>query len=408
MHQHLKKRPTYGQRLIYALTCVLLATCTSSATGVRQATRLLIQRTDYSLWLFPIDGGAGQQLTPALTPGDDVVTWSLSPDQQWLAYIQARNWRKEGADRGQAFLLNIATGEKRVLLDAMLPQYYDWGVGPWDADRAIIEGKPVWSKDSQRFTLISDQTGGVGLYVYTLRTHDLRLLTQGQRNIAWPQWSPDEQYILYNDVDAFGTGAGPNGGALWVVPSIGPSRARRLSQTDEHLERISGWQDQTHVLTYKTSFTRGNWDESVVDLQNGERTAVPAQPASPVHCWRYTAETNQLTWRQPTTFNGCNTVLAPQGHWAYALVSPTMNEDQLYLIQRASVARTLLAETKWPPQTILDPLWSPDGHYLTWLTLNAHSTPSAAYTLWAVQVEKQQPFRVAERVAFWEKPIWIK
>ncbi len=79
---------------------------------------LLFQSADQSLWLVSLNGGAGRQLTASLSPADDVVTWSLSPDQQWLAYIQVKSWRKGTfADRRTVWLLNVWTGEKRALLE---------------------------------------------------------------------------------------------------------------------------------------------------------------------------------------------------------------------------------------------------------------------------------------------------
>ena len=98
-----------------------LVTCADIATGGTRPTQLLFQRADHSLWLAPLDQKLNpslidvcrRQLTESLRPDDDVVKWSLSPDQQWLAYVQVRGWRKTNEDRGKARLLNLWTGEKR-------------------------------------------------------------------------------------------------------------------------------------------------------------------------------------------------------------------------------------------------------------------------------------------------------
>lgn len=413
----MKKRPTYLQSLIYALHLCLLATGTSASTSVSRPLRLLVQHADQSLWLYPLDGGAGRQLTPSLTPSADVVIWSLSPDQQWLAYIQMKNWRKADADRGKALLLNVVTGEKRVLLDAMLPAHYNAQIAPSDNDRAIIEGTPVWSKDSQRFTLISDHTGIVSLYVYNLRTANLRLLTQGQHNIAWPQWSPDEQYILYNEIEAFGTGAGPNGGALWVAPSIGPDVARRLSPGDQAFEKVTRWLDNTHLLTHISSFDQRRWEDNIVDLTTGKHTPFTAEAKQPSSCLHFASENKQIDL-QPAPSEGawlfCNVVMAPQGPWAYALLDGTTAQpSQFYLVNINSKEKRLLTEKPSPNPAAFDMDWSPDGQFLIWFYPDTFVPAGdwqeiGSYALWAVQIKQKQPFLLANQVALWGKHRWLK
>lgn len=406
-------------RLMLGIALIMLASCipVPDPTSLSPITQILIQRDDQSIWILPLNGDRGKQLTPSLPSGNNTVIGSLSPDQQWLAYVQLRDWRGQNADTGKALLLNIKSGQSRILLNQLLPSGFNWlQEHPMsDKDRAVIESQPVWSKDSQRFTLVSAHEGMVGLYLYDLSTDKMRRLASGQTNIAWPQWSPDEIYILYNEIEAFGTGAGANGGALWIVRSDIPDLPRRLSNNDDHFEAIDRWQDNTHVLTYNSSLM-GRTNDNVVDIQTGQHVPLSAPTQSEEECLHYTLESNQLS-QQPFANQVaslvCNAGFAPQGHWAYSLVDNNAAQtSQLYLIDTESMERILLAQTQSPNAAAFSVQWSPDGQYLSWLSPEAQSTSAQLsdipkYDLWIMGMNQKAPVLLAQDVSFFSKRYWL-
>ncbi|MBX3015324.1 MAG: hypothetical protein KF832_27640 [Caldilineaceae bacterium] len=315
---------------------------------------------------------------------------------------------------GRITLLNLWTGEKRVVFDALLPEQYNWMEDTWDLDRALFESEPLWSEDSQRVILVSGHTGQIGLYRYDLPTRELTLLAQGPHHLAWPQWSPDEQYLLYHDISAFGTGAGPTGGALWAVRSDGTGSPRRLSQTDDHYEQISGWIDERHVATYKIAFARPLWDLSSVDLQTGDRTPTFIQDPATRPCWRYDPKTAELTMklqRQTNIGIYCNAILSPDGRFAAVdydgSIEQSNNKFLLLDLQTGTV--TTLDEKESIHWAVFDQAWSPTGDLLLWVTPLGKSTASGNdhYGLWGVRVKEKRPFLIAEQIKLGEKWAWI-
>ena len=371
---------------------------------------------DQSLWLVTLPVGTTptrdqlcqRQLTESLIGVNDIVSWSLSPDQQWLAYVQLKGWRTESpADQGTARLLHLTTGETRLLFNALLPVNYVWTDEPWDLDRALFESRPLWSPDSQQLILVAAPTGQSTLYRYDLSTAKPAVLARSPQNIAWPQWSPDAKYLLYNKIDAFGTGAGPTGGALWVVRADGTKPAQRLSQTDEFAEFVTQWLDNTHVRTHKEQFARGSWDWSTVDVATGKRLpALVTDPTSPP-CWIYSPARNELTVKlQPQAAESlaCNTTLGPTGRYAaVTLDSTTQHSGQLLLLDLATGTVTQLATAPFPNLAAFDVSWSPGGDLLLWTAPTAasiaqHDESGPIYALWAADVVQKQAFVITDAV----------
>lgn len=399
------------------------AICMGVTSANATSRQLLFQRADQSLWLAPFPPAASPtltqqcqwQLTEALTGINNIVTWSLSPDQQWLAYVQLKGWRTPDAeDRGVAYLLNVRSGATQRLFTALLPAADDWKTDNWDLDRSLFESKPLWSQDSQQLILVAAPTGQSTLYRYEIATAKLTSLAQSTQNIAWPQWSPDERYLLYNEIAGFGVGAGPTGGALWVVAADGVTPARRLSQTDEYEEVRSVWLDDTHIRTYKRSFARGNWDWSTVDVVSGKRqVSLLTEPALPP-CWSYQAESNQLTVQlqpPPDPLLTCNTTWSPNGRFAAVVLDSNRNHSsQLLLLDLTNGSMAKLAKAAFPDLAAFDLAWSPSGDLLLWTapttaSLAQRDEANLAYALWGVDVNQKQPFVITTPVdwpAQWE------
>lgn len=350
----------------------LADTCTPSHNGEGKVRPLLYQRADQSLWLAYVVLGTDlittlacqRRLTASLSGTTDTVVWSLSPDQQWLAYVELKELRTKEPVQASAHLLHLATAASQVLFTALLPADYDWQVGTRDLDRSLYESKPLWSKDSTQLILVAAPTGRSSLYRYDITTSKLTNLAQSKQNIAWPRWSPDERYLLYNEIEGFGVGAGPVGGALWVVSADGTKPTRSLSQTDEFYEVTAGWLDQTHVRTRKTQFARGDWDWSIVDIENGERLPSISTEVALPPCWNYQPETNELAVKlQPgqTDYRSCNAAMGPTSHYATALIEDAQQQkSRLLLLDLRAGTVTTLIEAPSLHLVAYDIVWSPD------------------------------------------------
>ena len=231
----------------------------------------LVQRKDGSLWRVPLAGGEiTQVLPPVEDPRWDGILWALSPDRGWLAYVTFRQWRQEGAS-GSLHLRSLETGEDRVVMPRLLPAGRSWKQMPQDADRAVlVENRPVWNHAGTAFLFLSGHEGRANLYLYDVQTQAVRRLASPPHNAAWPEWSPDDAWVLYHDVEAFGTGAGPTGGALWRLPATGASVPRRLTPDDEHFEAVIAWANAHTALTSYVSLT-GPDHFAAVDVATGKR-----------------------------------------------------------------------------------------------------------------------------------------
>ena len=189
-----------------------------------------------------------------------------------LAFDRFVDWRKDDA-HGSLELLYLGTKQRKVVLDHLLPKGVSWKELPDDADRAaLIENKPVWNHAGTAFAFLSAHEGKANLYLYDMKSGKFRLLAAPPHNAAWPRWSPDDQWVLYNDIEAFGTGAGPTGGALWAVKADGRSKPRRLSPDDKHFEPVFAWLNDREILTAHVSLM-GVSHPSVLNIVTGKRIA---------------------------------------------------------------------------------------------------------------------------------------
>ena len=326
-----------------------------------------MQRKDGSLWRVPLAGGEiTQVLPPVEDPRWDGILWALSPDRGWLAYVTFRQWRQEGAS-GSLHLRSLETGEDRVVMPRLLPEGRSWKQMPQDADRAVlVENRPVWNHAGTAFLFLSGHEGRANLYLYDVQTQAVRRLASPPHNAAWPEWSPDDAWVLYHDVEAFGTGAGPTGGALWRLPATGASAPRRLTPDDEHFEAVIAWANAHTALTSYISLT-GPDHFAAVDVATGKRVqahvahpmclprrGVPVRSSSRPERVMYLADPlegcgDRWEWPEPVR------VEDGLGYWGQFLNFRV--EKTCYVYERG-------VGVKVKPMQWCDGILSPDGRYL--------------------------------------------
>ncbi|NPA91779.1 MAG: hypothetical protein GXO55_10095 [Chloroflexi bacterium] len=328
---------------------------------------VLVGRTDGSVWQVPLTGGeATQVLPPVADPQGDGYRWALSPDRRWLAYVVFRRWREEEAS-GSLHLRSLETGKDRVVVSHLLPEDTPWQQMPSDADRAVlVENWPVWDHGSTAFLFLSGHEGRANLYVYDVQGEEVVALASPPHNAAWPEWSPDDAWILYHDVEAFGTGAGPTGGALWGLPADRTSSPRRLTPDDDHFEFVTGWANPHTALTHYISLM-GPSHFAAVDVATGKRTPADVvssmcQPRRGVPVRSSSRPDRVMYLVDP--LNGC----ADRWEWS----EPVQVEDGLGYVGRFlnfQVEKTCYVYERGvgiqvKPLRWCDGIMSPDGRYL--------------------------------------------
>ncbi len=233
--------------------------------------RIVVGKGDGSVWLVSTKSGPVKQLLPP--PADKSFSgylWSVSPDKKMMAYVRYVDWREDDASASLE-IMDLKTLQKKVILPHLLKPGVSWKTLPDDADRAaMVENTPVWNHAGTAFAFISAHEGKANLYLYDLKSGEVRLLASPPYNAAWPKWSPDDHWIIFSDIQAFGVGAGPTGGALWSVSADGKTKARRLSPNEKLFEYVFAWISKRHVLTAFVSIA-GNASPTVVNIASGER-----------------------------------------------------------------------------------------------------------------------------------------
>ncbi len=154
------------------------------------------------IWRFAADGSKDSK---QLTRDGTAHRWRLypSPDGKWLAHDDKR---------GQLWLLNLASGDNRLV-----------DQGPKVGDDAYVN--VTWSTDSHYLAIARAQGERqiIQLHIYDLADRKLRSLGTDRYNAYAPAFSPDGQWLYFLSERNFV--ASP--GAPWGDRNLGPGFDRR-------------------------------------------------------------------------------------------------------------------------------------------------------------------------------------
>jgi hypothetical protein len=141
-----------------------------------------------------------------------------------------------------------------------------------EAGIAIMDNSDTlkWSPDGRYLAFIAAIDGpSSDVYSYDRETGQINRLTDGLNQAARLFWSPDSQWIVHEEVENFGTGAGWSVKAVWAAAPDG-NTTRKLYDTEWSGDEVFvEWITPEKFLVY--SWTEVGWrDVRVVDLNTGE------------------------------------------------------------------------------------------------------------------------------------------
>jgi hypothetical protein len=105
-----------------------------------------------------------------------------------------------------------------LLSDELKKQLVSATQGPSEALAAVRDPQALsWSPDGRYLAFIGAEQGiSADLYIYELKTGQVKRLTIGPEQAATPTWSPDSRMVVTQEVARFGGGAGWQVNAVWA------------------------------------------------------------------------------------------------------------------------------------------------------------------------------------------------
>jgi WD40 repeat protein len=164
----------------------------------------------------------------------------------------------------------------------------------------------AWSPDGRYLAFIAAIDGpSSDVYSYDRETGEINRLTDGPNQAAHLFWSPDSQWIVHEEVESFGTGAGWNVKAVWAAAPDG-SGSRKLYDAEYSGDEVFvDWVSPDTFLVYSWTAI-GLQNIRLVNLDSGEAQRIgpefPVQalafdPESQTQLYvvdEYTAQQNNL------------------------------------------------------------------------------------------------------------------
>ncbi|HZY41297.1 MAG TPA: hypothetical protein VFF59_04765, partial [Anaerolineae bacterium] len=123
-----------------------------------------------------------------------------------------------------------------------------------EAGIAIVENRDTlkWSPNGRYLAFIAALDGpSSDVYSYEMQTGQINRLTDGLNQAANLSWSPDSRWIVHEEVESFGTGAGWNAKAVWAAAPDG-SQTKKVYDAPQSSggEQIIGWSAPDTFIVY--------------------------------------------------------------------------------------------------------------------------------------------------------------
>jgi hypothetical protein len=369
------------------------ATPTTSAptaeSSIAAAGPQLIVPNANGLQAFSVDGTLVQSFEQAQPTLGHMLSDGLAPKGSLVAFVSGDNPMtpdREGSGPLMLNLLDTYTGQlqpitplfspemEQALQEANITSERDATV---EAGIAVAENDNTlaWSPDGRYLAFIAAIDGpSSDVYSYDRETGQIKRLTDGLNQAARLFWSPDSKWIIHEEVENFGTGAGWNVKAVWAA-APDDSGTRKLYDTEWSGDEVFvDWVTPEAFIVYTWS-PIGLQDARIFDLATEEAQRIgpdfPVQayavdPTSQTQLYvvdSYTARENNLSGGLYLDAPAQQPQLVAPGNWYDVRWLP---QAQLFFAKGESGVISVALEgsvKEYSGEEAL-PLDSPDGAWL--------------------------------------------
>ncbi len=254
-----------------------------------------------------------------------------------------------------------------------------------------VYGQPAWSPDGQRiaFAFLPGGARNYGLYVINADGSQKRNLTALSSAGDPPVWSPGGQRIAWGDFGIFVVNV--DGSQRTRLASAGGNPA--WSRDGQRIAFDANPNDKPEAYAMKTTgwLPRTYWAQLIPPLRVREIYVMSAEGS----------QKTRLT-NDPGYFNG-NPVWSPDGQYiAFVSNRPGSKEsglDEIYVMNADGSQQTRLTNT--PRQSNTQPVWSPDGRYIAFC-----STRDGKQQIYLMNADGSQQTNLTNHRAIDCDPAW--
>jgi hypothetical protein len=245
---------------------------------------LLIVPSFNGLQSFSADGAPSQTFTKALLSLGRNLSDGVAPAGGNVAFASGDNPmtpEREGSGPLTLNLLNVHTGNQKpitLLFSPEMMQALQETISTGDRNDAVEAGIAIvensdtlkWSPDGRYLAFIAAIDGpSSDVYSYARESGQINRLTDGLNQAARLHWSPDSHWIVHEEVESFGTGAGWNVKAVWAAAPDGSGNRKLYDVEHSGDEVFAAWAAPDTFLVY--SWTPiGLQNIRLINLDTGE------------------------------------------------------------------------------------------------------------------------------------------
>jgi hypothetical protein len=246
----------------------------------------LVYNTDHGVFAANADGTGRLLLTDTVPLRNDLPE-GTSSSGGWLALRTGDNPMEGTPARSQTLmlsLLHLPDGQFKTITPLFSPEI-DKAIQDAQGDRtdAVEAGIAIafnrdtmsWSPDGRYLAFIAAIDGpSSDLYSYDIQTGQINRLTDGPNQAATLSWSTDSKWIVHQEVENFGTGAGWSVKAMWAAAPDG-NNTKKLYDAPETSggENVIGWTAPDTFIVYTWGADHPK-DARAVNVNTGEATPI--------------------------------------------------------------------------------------------------------------------------------------
>ncbi len=280
------------------LTAAPLATSIPTLAAPAATARLIAPVAD-GLLLVSADGQHTQTITEAVPTLGRRLDEGLAPHGGLVAFVSGDSPTtpdREGSGPLMLNLLNVNDGSFKPIAPLFSPEV-DQAIraasNTFERNAAVEAGIAVadmsntlaWSPDGRYLAFIAASDGpSSDVYSYDRESGKINRLTDGPNQAARLFWSPDSRWVVHEEVESFGTGAGYNVKAVWAAAPDGSGTRKLYDATSSGDEVFVTWVAPDTFLVYSWSAS-GLQNVRLINLNTG--TAQRVGPVFPVQAFAF-------------------------------------------------------------------------------------------------------------------------